>query len=78
MKLVRYGKAGKEKPGVIDKHGKLRDASELVADWDGAHLHPKHIKKLAKALKAENCHQYAASRGLAPASRSRATSSWSG
>ncbi len=52
MKLVRYGKAGKEKPGVIDKHGKLRDASDIVADWDGAHLHPKHIKRLAKALKA--------------------------
>ena len=25
MKLVRYGKFGKEKPGLIDAEGKLRD-----------------------------------------------------
>ena len=27
MKLVRYGTAGSEKPGLIDKDGKLRDLS---------------------------------------------------
>ena len=27
MKLVRYGKPGKEKPGLIDANGKLRDLS---------------------------------------------------
>lgn len=52
MKLVRYGKPGKEKPGVIDAKGKLRDASDIVPDWNGAHLHHKHIKRVAKALKA--------------------------
>ena len=52
MKLVRYGKPGKEKPGVIDEKGRLRDASEVVSDWNGAHLHHKHIKRVAKALKA--------------------------
>jgi 2,4-diketo-3-deoxy-L-fuconate hydrolase len=51
MKLVRYGKPGKEKPGVIDAKGKLRDLSDIVADIDGRHLHPKHLKKIAKALK---------------------------
>ena len=51
MKLVRYGKPGKEKPGLIDADGKLRDLSEIVADLDGHHLHPKHVKKIAKALK---------------------------
>ena len=25
MKLVRYGQPGKEKPGLIDAHGKLRE-----------------------------------------------------
>ena len=30
MKLVRYGKPGKEKPGLIDA-GKIRDLSEVVA-----------------------------------------------
>ena len=51
MKLVRYGKAGKEKPGVIDAKGKLRDCSELVSDWAGEELAHKHTKKVAKALK---------------------------
>ena len=30
MKLVRYGPAGKEKPGLIDADGKLRDLSRKV------------------------------------------------
>jgi hypothetical protein len=30
MKLVRYGPAGKEKPGLIDADGKLRDLSKKV------------------------------------------------
>ena len=51
MKLVRYGKAGKEKPGVIDAKGKLRDCSDIVSDWAGDDLAHKHIKKVAKALK---------------------------
>ncbi|MFM7966800.1 MAG: 2-hydroxyhepta-2,4-diene-1,7-dioate isomerase, partial [Betaproteobacteria bacterium] len=32
MKLVRYGQAGKEKPGLIDEQGLLRDLSRVVAD----------------------------------------------
>ncbi|MFV0281874.1 MAG: fumarylacetoacetate hydrolase family protein [Rhodoblastus sp.] len=51
MKLVRYGKAGKEKPGIIDAKGKLRDCSAVVPDWAGEFLGNKHIKKVAKALK---------------------------
>ena len=35
MKLVRYGPAGKEKPGLIDADGKLRDLSRKVNDIDG-------------------------------------------
>lgn len=51
MKLVRYGKAGKEKPGVLDDKGRIRDCSEYVEDWAGEELSPKHLKKIAKALK---------------------------
>ncbi|MDE2364759.1 MAG: fumarylacetoacetate hydrolase family protein [Hyphomicrobiales bacterium] len=51
MKLVRYGKAGKEKPGVIDAKGKLRDCSHVVPDLAGEYLSHKHLKKIAKALK---------------------------
>ena len=34
MKLVRFGSAGFEKPGVIDSHGALRDLSSIVQDID--------------------------------------------
>lgn len=48
MKLVRYGKAGKEKPGMIDAEGKLRDLSEHVADIAGDTLSDKVLAKLRK------------------------------
>jgi len=48
MKLVRYGRPGKEKPGLIDAAGKLRDLSEVVADVDGATLAPRVLARLAK------------------------------
>ena len=48
MKLVRYGKLGKEKPGLIDADGKLRDLSGKVADISCATLSPKVLAKLAK------------------------------
>ena len=38
MKLVRFGEKGREKPGILDGNGALRDASEWVADWSGATL----------------------------------------
>ena len=48
MKLVRYGPAGKEKPGLIDADGKLRDLSRKVKDIDGATLAPSVLSMLAK------------------------------
>ncbi len=48
MKLVRYGPAGKEKPGLIDADGKLRDLSKKVKDIDGATLAPAELAKLKK------------------------------
>ncbi|MDI9332770.1 MAG: fumarylacetoacetate hydrolase family protein [Cytophagales bacterium] len=48
MKLVRYGAVGKEKPGLIDAAGKLRDLSKHVKDFDGAALTPAALAKLAK------------------------------
>jgi 2-keto-4-pentenoate hydratase/2-oxohepta-3-ene-1,7-dioic acid hydratase in catechol pathway len=38
MKLVRYGAAGREKPGIIGEDGKIRDLSKVVKDIDGAML----------------------------------------
>ena len=38
MKLLRYGAAGQEKPGLLDSQEVLRDASAWVKDWTGAEL----------------------------------------
>ncbi len=48
MKLVRYGPAGKEKPGLIDADGKLRDLSRKVKDINAAALAPAELAKLRK------------------------------
>ena len=48
MKLVRYGPPGKEKPGLIDAEGKLRDLSRKVKDIDGATLAPAKLRELRK------------------------------
>jgi 2-keto-4-pentenoate hydratase/2-oxohepta-3-ene-1,7-dioic acid hydratase in catechol pathway len=38
MKLVRFGQKGSEKPGLVDKDGKVRDLSAHVADITGETL----------------------------------------
>ena len=48
MKLVRYGQPGKEKPGLIDAAGKLRDLSGVVSDIGPDQLSEKVLAKLAK------------------------------
>ena len=47
MKLVRYGKIGKEKPGLIDSEGRLRDISHIIDDLAGSALSPKSLAKIA-------------------------------
>ena len=46
MKLVRYGQPGKEKPGLIDADGQLRDLSGVIADLSPEHLSEKALAKL--------------------------------
>nr|WP_315227963.1 fumarylacetoacetate hydrolase family protein [uncultured Albidiferax sp.] len=48
MKLVRYGKPGKEKPGLIDAEGKLRDLSKELKDIGPAQLGDAALAKIAK------------------------------
>jgi len=48
MKLVRYGNPGKEKPGLIDAQGTLRDLSKVVPDIGPAQLDAAVLAKLAK------------------------------
>jgi 2-keto-4-pentenoate hydratase/2-oxohepta-3-ene-1,7-dioic acid hydratase in catechol pathway len=49
MKLVRYGPAGREKPGIVDPDGKIRDLSRIVPDIDGAMLAEGGLAKIRKA-----------------------------
>jgi 2,4-didehydro-3-deoxy-L-rhamnonate hydrolase len=48
MKLVRYGNPGKEKPGLIDAEGKLRDLSSIVKDIGAEQLSPAQLAKISK------------------------------
>ena len=49
MKLVRYGAPGKEKPGIVDADGKIRDLSKVVKDIDGEMLASGGLAKIRKA-----------------------------
>jgi 2-keto-4-pentenoate hydratase/2-oxohepta-3-ene-1,7-dioic acid hydratase in catechol pathway len=48
MKLVRYGNSGKEKPGLIDADGKLRDLSAVIKDIGPDQLSDAAVTKLQK------------------------------
>jgi 2-keto-4-pentenoate hydratase/2-oxohepta-3-ene-1,7-dioic acid hydratase in catechol pathway len=49
MKLVRFGPPGREKPGIIDEAGKLRDLSRVVKDIAGDALSPSGLASIKKA-----------------------------
>jgi len=48
MKLVRFGPAGREKPGIIDADGRIRDLSKVVPDIAGDTLSPKGLARIRK------------------------------
>lgn len=47
MKLVRFGENGKEKPGIIDALGNIRDLSNHIGDIDGEFLEKGGLEKLS-------------------------------
>lgn len=47
MKLVRYGAAGSEKPGMMDDAGQLRDLSGHIDDIDGTTLTEEALDRLS-------------------------------
>src|SRR5690348_4020776 len=49
MKLVRYGQPGREKPGIIDAEGRIRDLSGVVPDIAGAALSARGLGKIRRA-----------------------------
>lgn len=46
MKLVRFGPAGQEAPGILDAAGDLRDLSGIVEDIAGDVLRPEGLERL--------------------------------
>jgi 2-keto-4-pentenoate hydratase/2-oxohepta-3-ene-1,7-dioic acid hydratase in catechol pathway len=48
MKFVRYGPRGREKPGLIDDAGRLRDLSAHLVDVDAGMLAPASLSRLAR------------------------------
>jgi 2,4-diketo-3-deoxy-L-fuconate hydrolase len=52
MKLVRFGRAGAERPGLVDADGGLRDLSGVVEDITPDLLSPAGLKRL-RAVRVE-------------------------
>ena len=77
MKLLRYGPAGYEKPGLLDASGTIRDLSGVVDHVTSEHLSDKGLAKLAK-IKPESLpmvrRQSAARRAVSSASASSSRS----
>ena len=48
MKLLRYGAAGREKPGVLAPDQTVRDLSDVIPDVSGESLVPETIERLRK------------------------------
>ena len=46
MKLLRHGDFGKEKPGIIDQEGKIRDLSDHITDINGDTINAISLKKI--------------------------------
>jgi 2,4-diketo-3-deoxy-L-fuconate hydrolase len=52
MKLVRYGRSGREKPGMIDADGVVRDLSGMVPGIDSNTLSPRGLAALRRVAPA--------------------------
>lgn len=53
MKLLRYGQAGREKPGLLDTSGTIRDLSGVIPDVASEALLPESLARL-RAVKPES------------------------
>ncbi|MEO7727339.1 MAG: fumarylacetoacetate hydrolase family protein [Burkholderiales bacterium] len=53
MKLLRYGKNGYEKPGLLDHMDQIRDLSGIVSNLDAQAITPAGLKKL-RAINPES------------------------
>ena len=56
MKLLRFGEIGREKPGLLDKDGQVRDLSAHLNDITGDVLSPDGLKRIAADITANANH----------------------
>jgi 2-keto-4-pentenoate hydratase/2-oxohepta-3-ene-1,7-dioic acid hydratase in catechol pathway len=49
MKLLRFGELGREKPGILDRSGQIRDLSHVIEDFADEVLGPESLSRI-KAL----------------------------
>ena len=68
MKLVRFGPPGREKPGIVDSKGNIRDLSKVVPDIAGDALSPKGLAKIRKAADRQTAARARQSPARPPAS----------
>ncbi|WP_256807675.1 fumarylacetoacetate hydrolase family protein [Bradyrhizobium sp. Bra64] len=54
MKLVRFGNAGQERPGIVDQQGCVRDVSGRISDWVGEAIAPASLAALS-AMDIASC-----------------------
>ena len=47
MKLLRHGAFGKEKPGIVDENGSIRDLSAHLSDINGETISENSLKKIS-------------------------------
>ena len=78
MKLVRFGAPGREKPGMLDAQGRVRDLSKVVpsgernafgmtaSDFHGKELDDR-VFAVAQKLGLTNCRMFFSMRGCHPA-----------
>jgi 2-keto-4-pentenoate hydratase/2-oxohepta-3-ene-1,7-dioic acid hydratase in catechol pathway len=65
MKLLRFGPAGEEKPGLLDADGIIRDLSGHISELGGAALAPASLARLA-ALRTDSLPRVAGTARLGP------------
>ena len=46
MKLLRFGEFGREKPGILDGNGQIRDLSHIIEDFADRALGPESLSRI--------------------------------